>query len=60
VDLGHLTANGNEDWTFVLELCEKASASEANAKEAVQTLRWEFKFAIYFSDFSLTLTKAVR
>jgi hypothetical protein len=40
---GHLTATENEDWSVVLELCEMASASEANAKEAVKALRLEFK-----------------
>ena len=37
----HLTATENEDWALVLVVCERASASEANAKEAVKALRWE-------------------
>jgi len=44
--IGHLTATENEDWSVVLELCEMASASEANAKEAVKALRLEFKYAV--------------
>jgi hypothetical protein len=40
----HLTATENEDWALILEVCERASASEANAKEAIKALRWEFKW----------------
>jgi hypothetical protein len=41
--LGYLTATASEDWSIVLEVCERASASEANAKEAARALRREFK-----------------
>ena len=41
---GYLTATASEDWSLVLELCERASASDANAKEAAKALRKEFKF----------------
>lgn len=40
---GYLTATSSEDWSLVLEVCDRASASEANAKEAVKALRREFK-----------------
>ncbi|KAG1851890.1 hypothetical protein DFJ58DRAFT_886039 [Suillus subalutaceus] len=43
--IGYLTATSSEDWTLVLEVCERASATEANAKEAVKALRREFKYA---------------
>lgn len=43
VDSGYLTATASEDWSLVLEVCDRASASEANAKEAVRALRREFK-----------------
>ncbi|KAH7911794.1 hypothetical protein BJ138DRAFT_1005899 [Hygrophoropsis aurantiaca] len=42
---GYLTAKASEDWTLVLEVCERASANEANAKEASKALRREFKYA---------------
>lgn len=38
-----MTATASEDWSLVLEVCDRASASEANAKEAVKALRREFK-----------------
>ncbi|KAG1830275.1 hypothetical protein DFJ58DRAFT_908857 [Suillus subalutaceus] len=41
----YLTATSSEDWTLVLEVCERASATEANAKEAMKALRREFKYA---------------
>jgi hypothetical protein len=41
--LGYLTATSSEDWAVVLEVCERASATEANAKEASKALRKEFK-----------------
>lgn len=40
---GYLTATSSEDWSLVLEVCERASANEANAKEAMKALRKEFK-----------------
>jgi hypothetical protein len=40
---GYLTATASEDWVLVLEVCERASANEVNAKEAVRALRREFK-----------------
>jgi hypothetical protein len=43
--IGYLTATSSEDWTLVLEVCERASATEANAKEAMKALRREFKYA---------------
>lgn len=42
-DQGYLTATASEDWALVLEVCDRASASESNAKEAVKALRREFK-----------------
>ncbi|KAG6330170.1 hypothetical protein ID866_8918 [Astraeus odoratus] len=41
--IGYLTATASEDWSIVLEVCERASANEANAKEAAKALRREFK-----------------
>jgi hypothetical protein len=41
--IGYLTATSSEDWAVVLEVCERASATEANAKEAAKALRREFK-----------------
>ncbi|KZT63220.1 hypothetical protein DAEQUDRAFT_734075 [Daedalea quercina L-15889] len=43
--IGYLTATASEDWSLVLEVCERASSSESNAKEAVKALRREFKYA---------------
>ncbi|KAJ7673151.1 hypothetical protein DFH06DRAFT_1319349 [Mycena polygramma] len=42
--IGFLTATASEDWTLVLDVCDHASATEANAKEAVHALRREFKY----------------
>ncbi|KAH8977421.1 hypothetical protein EDB92DRAFT_1917348 [Lactarius akahatsu] len=42
--IGYLTATSSEDWAVVLEVCERASATEANAKEAAKALRREFKY----------------
>ncbi|KAJ4481063.1 hypothetical protein J3R30DRAFT_2398111 [Lentinula aciculospora] len=42
--IGYLTATASEDWALVLEVCERASSNEANAKEAVRALRREFKY----------------
>ncbi|KAL1747805.1 hypothetical protein HDZ31DRAFT_80224 [Schizophyllum fasciatum] len=42
--IGYLTATSSEDWALVLEVCERASASDALAKEAVRALRREFKY----------------
>ncbi|KAJ7822806.1 hypothetical protein B0H14DRAFT_3875402 [Mycena olivaceomarginata] len=39
-----LTATASADWTLVLDVCDHASATEANAKEAVRALRREFKY----------------
>ncbi|KAJ7233186.1 hypothetical protein C8J57DRAFT_1090708, partial [Mycena rebaudengoi] len=41
---GFLTATASEDWTLVLDVCEHASSSDSNAKEAVRALRREFKY----------------
>ena len=43
VCVGFLTATSSEDWSLVLEVCDRASASEAGAKEAAKALRREFK-----------------
>ncbi|KAF8621475.1 hypothetical protein AX15_007767 [Amanita polypyramis BW_CC] len=42
--IGFLTATASEDWMLVLEVCDRASANENNAKEAVRALRREFKY----------------
>ncbi|KAF5314297.1 hypothetical protein D9619_011864 [Psilocybe cf. subviscida] len=42
--IGYLTATASEDWTLVLEVCDRASSSETNAKEAIRALRREFKY----------------
>ncbi|KAG1803191.1 uncharacterized protein BJ212DRAFT_991891 [Suillus subaureus] len=41
----HLAATSSEDWRLVLEVCELASATGTNAKEAVKALRRELKYA---------------
>ena len=41
---GFLFATSSEDWTLVLDVCDKASANEENAKEAAKALRKEFKY----------------
>ncbi len=41
--LGYLTATASEDSELVLEVCERASASETDAKDAAKALRREFK-----------------
>lgn len=46
--LGYLTATASEDWDIVLEVCERASATEASAKEAVRALRREFRYDYFF------------
>ncbi|EGN94845.1 hypothetical protein SERLA73DRAFT_187914 [Serpula lacrymans var. lacrymans S7.3] len=43
--IGYLTATSSEDWSLVLEVCDRASANESNAREAVKALRREFKYA---------------
>ncbi|KAF8731605.1 hypothetical protein AX14_004589 [Amanita brunnescens Koide BX004] len=42
--IGYLTATASEDWTLVLEVCDRASANGDNAKEAVRALRREFRY----------------
>ncbi|KJA13530.1 hypothetical protein HYPSUDRAFT_122179, partial [Hypholoma sublateritium FD-334 SS-4] len=42
--IGYLTATASEDWSLVLEVCDRASASDTNAKEAVRAIRREFKY----------------
>ncbi|KAK1227554.1 hypothetical protein PQX77_009463 [Marasmius sp. AFHP31] len=42
--IGFLTATSSEDWALVMDVCERASASETNAKEVVRALRREFKY----------------
>ena len=41
--LGYLTAIACEDWAVVIDVCERASATKANAKEAAKALSREFK-----------------
>ncbi|KAH9856417.1 hypothetical protein C2E23DRAFT_882478 [Lenzites betulinus] len=43
--IGYLTATASEDWSLVLEVCDRASANDLNAKEATKALRREFKYA---------------
>ncbi|KZV90197.1 hypothetical protein EXIGLDRAFT_720596, partial [Exidia glandulosa HHB12029] len=43
--IGYLTGFASDDWTIVLEVCERAAANDANAKEAAKALRREFKYA---------------
>lgn len=43
--IGFLTAAAPDDWSLVLEVCDRASASESAAKEASKALRREFKYA---------------
>ncbi|KAH8797136.1 hypothetical protein DL96DRAFT_1642775 [Flagelloscypha sp. PMI_526] len=42
--IGYITAIACEDWDELMEVCERASLSESNAKEAVRALRREFKY----------------
>ncbi|KAL0570080.1 hypothetical protein V5O48_011874 [Marasmius crinis-equi] len=42
--IGFLTATASENWALVLDVCERASASDASAKEAIRALRREFKY----------------
>ncbi|KAG9037628.1 hypothetical protein FRB95_004848 [Tulasnella sp. JGI-2019a] len=42
--VGYVTATGSEDWTLLLDVCERAS-TESGAKEAAKALRNEFKYA---------------
>jgi hypothetical protein len=57
---GYLTATASEDWVLVLEVCERASASENNAKEAVRALRREFKYIQYYHYVIKTLMNPCR
>jgi len=41
--LGFLVATASEDWALVLDVCDRVSANENNAKEAVKALRRELK-----------------
>ncbi|KAK7027599.1 hypothetical protein R3P38DRAFT_2526314, partial [Favolaschia claudopus] len=41
---GYITDTASEDWSLILDVCDLASSSEANAKEAVRALRCEFKY----------------
>lgn len=43
--IGFLTATGLDDPALILELCDRASASEVNAKEAARAIYREFKYA---------------
>ncbi|KAF5353476.1 hypothetical protein D9756_008105 [Leucocoprinus leucothites] len=42
--IGFLTATSSEDWALVLDVCDRVSANENNAREAVKALRKEFKY----------------
>ncbi|KAL0575006.1 hypothetical protein V5O48_006957 [Marasmius crinis-equi] len=42
--IGYLNATASEDWSLVKDVCERISASENNAKEAVRALRKDFKY----------------
>ncbi|KAK7055203.1 hypothetical protein R3P38DRAFT_2378345, partial [Favolaschia claudopus] len=42
--IGFVIGTASEDWTLALDICDHASSSEANAKEAVRALRREFKY----------------
>ncbi|KAK1224864.1 hypothetical protein PQX77_012214 [Marasmius sp. AFHP31] len=42
--IGFITATSSEDWALVLDICERASASDSNANEAIWALRREFKY----------------
>ena len=42
--IGYLAATNSEDWSVVLEVCDRASMNDSNAKEAVKALRSEFKY----------------
>ncbi|KAI0255514.1 hypothetical protein BJV78DRAFT_1176240 [Lactifluus subvellereus] len=37
--IGHLTATSSEGWAVVLEVCERASPTEASAKESTKIWR---------------------
>ncbi|KAK1227558.1 hypothetical protein PQX77_009468 [Marasmius sp. AFHP31] len=41
---GFLTATASEEWALILDAYERASTSEANAKEAILALRRQFKY----------------
>ena len=41
--VGYVTDFAADDWNVVLEICDRAAASEANAREAAAALRREFK-----------------
>lgn len=49
---GYLTATASEDWSLVLEVCERASISETTAKEACKALRREFKYVTFSGQFN--------
>ena len=42
--LGFVTATASEDWTLLLEMCDRAS-TESGAKEAAKALKSELKYA---------------
>ena len=51
---GYLSATNAGDFALILDLCERASSSSANAKQAAKALHREFK-CVYFSDSVLPL-----
>ncbi|KAH9959421.1 hypothetical protein BC827DRAFT_503185 [Russula dissimulans] len=44
--IGYLTATLSEDWAVFLDVCERASTTEADAKEAAKVLRREYDDAL--------------
>jgi hypothetical protein len=48
---GYLAARASEDWSPVLEVCDRASANESTAKEAVRTLEHIFKYVAFALSF---------
>ncbi|KAF7373451.1 Kinase-like protein [Mycena sanguinolenta] len=42
--ISFLTATGSDDWTLVLDICDHASATKANAMEAMRALCRDFKY----------------
>ena len=41
--IGSLVATASDDWTLLLELCDRASASRGAGREAAKIRRREFK-----------------
>jgi hypothetical protein len=43
---GYLVATHADDWSFVLEVCERTNLNETNGREAAKALRKEFKSVV--------------